>query len=140
MTTQAQRNASLKWYYKNKEAVLQKRREYRINNKDKLLLRERKNDKDPTRIKHKEDRRLKRLYGITSTEYDNLFTKQNGLCAICKSTKSTNSKKFHIDHNHTNGKVRALLCNHCNIGLGHFKDSINLLQTAIEYIKQYENN
>jgi hypothetical protein len=57
-------------------------------------------------------------------------------CAICGSEETNNIKtnKMYVDHCHETGKVRGLLCNGCNSGLGHFKDSINNLKLAIEYL------
>lgn len=72
-------------------------------------------------------------YGISLEEYKNLFEKQEGKCAVCKNTQGT--KKLAVDHCHTSLKVRGLLCTNCNVGLGYFKDSIERLQFAIEYLK-----
>lgn len=81
-------------------------------------------------------RNLKR-YGLTSQQYDDLFWKQGGRCALCQ-TNSHNGKGWHIDHCHTTGKVRGILCNNCNVGLGHFKERIELLKTAIEYLEKHK--
>lgn len=72
-----------------------------------------------------------RRYGLTKTQYQNLFVTQNGVCAIC--SKAT-IKKLAVDHDHKTKIVRGLLCANCNIGLGHFKDDINLLAKAIGYL------
>ena len=84
---------------------------------------------------------LKRSYGITIQEYEVLFQKQNGKCAICNlpetkiNKKDKQFKKLAVDHCHKTGKIRGLLCFACNGSLGKFKDSIELLQNAIEYLK-----
>jgi hypothetical protein len=80
-------------------------------------------------------------YDLTLEEYNKLFEEQNGRCYICLSTESHRTKtryKLVVDHCHTTGKVRGLLCHHCNVGLGHFKDNTDLLKKAIEYLN--ENN
>lgn len=77
---------------------------------------------------------LKNLYGITENDYDKMFLKQNGKCAICK---KESDKKFNIDHCHEIGKVRGLLCWSCNMAIGYFKDNINSLNNAIKYLKNY---
>jgi hypothetical protein len=88
---------------------------------------------------------LKRQYGITENEYIDLFKKQDGLCAICKKpegryNKKTNQiKKLAVDHCHSTGKVRELLCFACNSSLGKFEDSIEILQNAIAYLKRHRS-
>ncbi len=62
--------------------------------------------------------------------WDRLFEVQHGKCAICNKTK----KLLHVDHCHETGKVRGLLCYNCNNGLGRFKDNIEFLKTAINYL------
>lgn len=84
---------------------------------------------------------LKRKYKLTLEDYSKLSENQNHLCAICGSSETGYQIKFmYIDHNHSTGKVRGLLCNKCNFGLGNFKDNISILQSAIKYLEKYENN
>lgn len=75
---------------------------------------------------------LKSTFGITMDDYDLLLVKQNGSCAICK-TEPTD-KHLSVDHCHITGKVRGLLCNRCNLGLGYFKDDHELLKIATDYL------
>ena len=83
---------------------------------------------------------LKKKYNITVEEYDLLFSKQNGVCAICgKPETSTKTSNLAVDHNHLTGDIRGLLCNKCNRGLGYFEDSPELLYKAIKYLKNKEN-
>jgi hypothetical protein len=79
---------------------------------------------------------LKHDYGIDLKEYNILLQKQGGVCAICKIAKVGRKGVPHlfVDHNHNNNHVRGLLCDNCNKGLGHFKDSKDLLLRAIAYI------
>jgi hypothetical protein len=79
----------------------------------------------------------KRKYGITIIEYDKMVAAQNGLCALCGTDEPKGRGRWHIDHCHKSKSVRRLLCNRCNVGIGHFKDDIDLLQKAIEYLKQF---
>lgn len=74
---------------------------------------------------------LKSRYGIDLSEKDQMATRQGGKCLICKSIPV----KLVIDHCHTTGKIRGLLCSQCNSGLGMFKDSPELLEQAIKYLK-----
>ena len=81
---------------------------------------------------HKQ-RRLKFEYNLTEAQFEELKQKFDNRCAICNSTQ-----KLVIDHNHTSGKVRGLLCSKCNLGLGHFKDDISNLKEAIKYLNNYD--
>lgn len=73
-------------------------------------------------------------------KYKQLRDKHEDKCMICNTETSlntlSNSLKLHIDHCHISGKLRGLLCGNCNVGLGHFKDDINLLKNAIKYLKE----
>jgi hypothetical protein len=57
-------------------------------------------------------------------------------CEICGIKEEASGKMFALDHDHATGQVRGLLCFHCNIGIGHLKDDIKLLQKAIEYLQR----
>lgn len=74
------------------------------------------------------------MYGISPEEYEKLLSKQEGVCAICKVTSEEYKKNFHVDHCHKTGKIRGLLCQKCNLGLGQFKDSPEFLLSAVEYL------
>lgn len=80
---------------------------------------------------------LKRLYGITPEIVDDMLLSQSNRCAICKSEHPGSKGSWHIDHDHSSGKVRGLLCHYCNIGLGHFKDSQSILKSALSYLKKH---
>jgi len=80
--------------------------------------------------------KLRRNYGITLAEYDEMLEAQGGRCKIeaCRTDVPGGHGRFHVDHNHETGKIRGLLCHRCNIGLGHFRDSPHLLQSARDYL------
>jgi len=65
-----------------------------------------------------------------------LKKEQNFGCAICGITEEETKKSFCVDHDHKTGKVRGLLCNNCNHGLGLFKDNTLFLARAINYLKE----
>lgn len=67
--------------------------------------------------------------------YQKLFDEQGGVCAICKSPENGRYKHLSVDHCHDTGKIRGLLCNNCNRGIGLLKDSPELLKNAIEYVE-----
>jgi Recombination endonuclease VII len=73
---------------------------------------------------------LKRRYGITAEEADEMLAEQGGLCAICRTEPAA-----HVDHDHDTGRIRELLCFHCNGGLGQFKDDPELLRAAADYVE-----
>jgi hypothetical protein len=77
---------------------------------------------------------LKYKFGITIEEYDQLFNKQNECCAICLLHQSKLEKRLAVDHCHKSGKIRGLLCGHCNKALGGFQDNTELLLRAIQYL------
>lgn len=72
-------------------------------------------------------------YKITADEYDAMLERQGGVCAICKK-ECTSGNRLAVDHDHSTGRVRGLLCMHCNTLLGSAKDSSNTLSSAIEYL------
>lgn len=74
-------------------------------------------------------------YNITVDEWDDLLKSQNNRCAVCK-TDDPKFSNWHTDHCHITGKVRGLLCHPCNVGLGMFKDNIEIMETAIEYLEK----
>lgn len=77
-----------------------------------------------------------REYGLTIDEYNALFEKQHGKCAICGGDGSgSKNDKLYIDHDHNTGRVRGLLCGRCNFALGHFDDDVERMKQAILYLE-----
>jgi hypothetical protein len=81
------------------------------------------------------ERHYERKYGITLEDYNKMYKEQGGVCKICHLPANHNSNKLCVDHCHTTGEVRGLLCDTCNRGLGYFKDDTRLLQNSIEYLE-----
>jgi hypothetical protein len=81
---------------------------------------------------------LNKSYKITVDEYNKMFLKQKGCCAICNininEINKAHKKNLCVDHNHITKKIRGLLCDKCNRGLGLFCDDNNLLLKAINYL------
>lgn len=95
-------------------------------------------DKNPPR-QRAYDRRfwLKRRWGPDGAEaYERLLVEQNGVCAICEQSCSS-GMALAIDHDHTSGAMRGLLCRDCNTSLGKFKDSAVILRRAVAYLELY---
>lgn len=76
--------------------------------------------------------RLRREYGLSLEKYDELLSQQGGRCAICKHPPS--GRTLSVDHDHSTGKVRGLLCNQCNSALGFFNDNEDRLAAALTYL------
>lgn len=80
--------------------------------------------------------RLKSQFGIDIEDYEKMLDDQNGECAICGATQADIRKhRLHVDHCHDTDVVRGLLCSNCNMGLGKFQDSLELLERAVAYLK-----
>ncbi len=86
------------------------------------------------------DYRLRKEYGITSEDYERMMEEQDEKCAICRKGgfPKTGPKRLNIDHNHTTGKVRGLLCVDCNNGVGRFHDDIDFMHNAIQYLIKHD--
>jgi hypothetical protein len=77
---------------------------------------------------------LYQRYGLSVTDYAALLQAQVGTCAICG---KPSVKPLHVDHNHTTGSVRGLLCFKCNSGLGMFSDNVQILLKAVAYLRKH---
>ncbi|NDF99757.1 MAG: hypothetical protein EB101_12750 [Chitinophagia bacterium] len=93
---------------------------------------------------------VERTYGLSQEDYKRIMEEQNGVCAICHKPEtritrpkarryiSKQSPNLALDHDHTTKAIRGFLCSKCNLALGHFQDSIELLENAIKYLKKWE--
>jgi hypothetical protein len=80
---------------------------------------------------------LKKAYGITLEDYDRMLSDQGGKCAICGTDNpGSNETHFHVDHDHDTRKVRGLLCERCNIGIGYFDTPVSL-ERAANYLRSF---
>ena len=84
---------------------------------------------DSIRAKNLRDR-----YGMTVAEYDGLLHSQGGVCAICETDTPGGRGRFHVDHCHESGKIRGLLCNDCNVGIGRLADDALRCIQAAKYL------
>ena len=83
---------------------------------------------------HIRSQRLLEKYGITLEDYEVMLENQNHTCKICGTDAPRGVGAWKVDHCHTTGNVRGLLCNNCNVGLGLFKDDPAVLASAIKYL------
>lgn len=92
---------------------------------------------NPDKVKEQRRKtRLKKDFGLSVEEYDNMFKLQKGCCAVCNETQET--KRLAVDHCHITGKIRQLLCTRCNILLGKTYDSENLLLKLASYLRKHK--
>lgn len=103
----------VKWAKKNKEKVAQIKKEYREKNRSKLKM-----------------MNIKSRYGLNPDQYSSLLEAQNNSCSICKK-----KKKLFVDHCHSSGAVRGLLCHSCNSGIGFLGDTEESLKRAFKYLE-----
>jgi len=85
---------------------------------------------------HRRSQQLIKKYGITLEDYEVMLESQNHTCKICGTDEPRGVGAWKVDHCHTTGKVRGLLCNNCNVGLGNFKDNAAVLASAIKYLNE----
>ena len=141
----------MKQYYEKHKDKWEKRRKTPEYKKDKNTKRRKKYHEDAeyreklkakTRQynqRHPEKKFFQHLseFGLTLDDYNQMLESQNYRCAICgdEGNQENRFRKLSIDHDHKNGKVRGLLCSHCNFMLGQAKDDVEILQNAILYLE-----
>jgi len=108
------------YYQKNRDKAIKKATKYAKENPKKVALNKRKAF-------------LRFKYNISLEDYQDLFDKQGGLCAICETFQE---RYLDIDHDHYTGKIRGLLCRACNIGIGHLQDSPAVVEAALRYLER----
>lgn len=77
---------------------------------------------------------LKKKYGLSVEEYNQMFLTQEGKCKICSTHQSELKKRLYVDHCHATGKVRGLLCHNCNLAIGYFQDNSQLMLKGANYV------
>lgn len=151
-----QKKCQKEWYERNKKLANARSKEWYLKNRELCIKRARESElrmyNEPERLKRQREATaryrltekgkgtffkayLKRAYNITVDDYNKMCLDQGNLCAICYEPLFDNSgKKPHVDHSHSTGKIRGILCYKCNNGLGLFNDNIQKLRNAIEYL------
>lgn len=110
-----------RWHYQqNKETYAKKHKEWYQENKEE--------HKVNTRGKHR-----KRRYGVSQERFDQMLQEQQHTCAICGTVMG---QEACVDHDHTTGRVRGLLCKTCNAGLGLFHDNWQIISSALNYLER----
>lgn len=135
--TEAKKKANKRYYNRNRKLIAAKTRERRSTGYYKEYD-DRKNQKrEPRKTK---DYFLRKKYGITVEDWDELFESQGRACAACFSTSpGMNGKKngWATDHDHSTGLIRGILCNRCNLALGWLGDSHDSVKLKTEQLLDY---
>ncbi|MDE1867447.1 MAG: endonuclease VII domain-containing protein [Thaumarchaeota archaeon] len=130
---------SREYYYNNKEAASERCKKYREENREALAEKGREytqKNKDKIQSKKRES-----SYGLSKEKYDLLVKKQENKCLICNEVETAKNqrgeiKPLAVDHCHSTGIIRGLLCHKCNSLLGFSKDNIEILKKAISYLEE----
>lgn len=118
----------------NKEKISIQKKEWYKANRERLLV-DGKEVRKTSRWKDSHrDCCYKKRYNISLGQYNCMFSEQDGKCAICGIHQKELSKRLFVDHEHSNGNVRGLLCHKCNSAIGLFNDDVELLVSAIKYL------
>jgi len=137
------------YYQKNKDKIREKRRKYRLGKGHLKVKRQRKKywkknrkeliKKSTAYAKRNPDKAMKynlKKYNIGIDEYNKLFQRQGGRCAICEKHQSEINYRLSVDHNHLTGEIRGLLCKECNWAIGQLgaDNGVELLKRAVSYL------
>ena len=116
------RERTRRWQAENPDRVQAKKDEYAADGRRSLS----------NRRSH-----LKRKYGITIEQYDEMLASQGGVCAICEREPNPNIS-LHVDHDHETGRIRGLTCFRCNQAMGAFGEDPSLLRAAASYLERHD--
>ena len=119
-----------RWYAANREKAIADVKRWQQENKEHLHAYRR--EYRQRRKVEQRDAYLRRTFGFSHAEYENLLALQGGGCRICG--KRPGKIALHVDHDHETGEIRGLLCVGCNNALGQFGDDVGLLMRAGEYV------
>lgn len=108
---------------------------YRIKHRERIWEQDRQRRK--SRPKEWEARHLRRKFGITAEQRQQMLDAQGGRCAICRTDNPGTRTYWHVDHDHVTGRNRGLLCHSCNVTLGKVKESTDTLRRMIAYLEAY---
>jgi len=118
------RAANMRYRSKHKDRLKVSRRQWLDNNVEYRRIRERGYARD------NRNKKLIKRYGITIYQFEEMVAAVQGRCQICQL-----KRKLHVDHDHRTGRIRGLLCGHCNRGIGCFQEDPPTLRAAITYLE-----
>ena len=125
-----QREYRRSWYVSNKENARAINKKWADNNPSHSKEWYQKNKLN------QRDQQLRKQFGITLEQYDQMLLIQDSKCKICGLDQKESVKALAVDHCHATGKIRGLLCGKCNLGIGYFQDREDVLNKAIEYLRE----
>lgn len=118
-----------------REAYLQKSRDYNKRRFAALT-----DEEKAERARKIQEQVILKFWGLTPEDRQLLLNSQDGGCAICgKLDERSRHGRLHVDHCHKTGRIRGLLCNRCNRGIGWLLDSVDLLEKATQYLRRAED-
>ena len=131
------RRAAVKRYkQRHPEKVAKRLKRWRTKNADRVRAGKRASyhrNRDKT-VQLLRKKHLQEKYGLTVAQYEAMHRRQGGKCKVCREPEKTNAR-LAVDHCHTTGRVRGLLCKSCNWGIGLLKDDAKLLRRAAGYLE-----
>jgi hypothetical protein len=120
------------WYRENRHKVIARVQQWREDNRERYLTYQR--EYKQSRPEQEREGYLRRTFGITLADYEALLDSQSGLCAICGRSPKAKAP-LHVDHNHSTGEIRGLLCVRCNNALGLFDECPERFYLAADYLQ-----
>lgn len=121
--------------YKARPEVKEKRRQREESDSYRAAACERSRVRRLSKPDAERDAKLRARYGITLDEYTQMLEEQGGVCAACQEPPLPN-RRLSVDHDHSTGAVRGLLCHHCNSALGHLRDDMARIKRLGDYLRK----
>ena len=78
---------------------------------------------------------LRKLYGVSLEQYDEMLEEQDGVCKICGGI-NPNGVRLAVDHNHDTGEIRGLLCSRCNLRIGWIENNLSVIGKMLNYLSE----
>jgi 5-methylcytosine-specific restriction endonuclease McrA len=131
------RRSALAYYHRNRDPISVRRKHERDTNPEFKIKRK---QRETRYTASRRNYHLKKYYGITLSDQDKMYRSQNGKCAICLRRFDDihgGKNTMHIDHNHTTGEVRQLLCGPCNCAIGNLNEDIPTVRNVLKYLKKW---
>ena len=120
-------------YAVTRERDIERVKKWQRDNRERHLANLRARHARPEVKRHERDMHLRRSYGMTIEEYEEILASQGGVCAICEKPPRSDIS-LHVDHDHASGRRRGLLCFSCNNALGNSGEDVERLLAFVDYL------